>query len=114
MLKFSLCSSILFPNSVSILITNALNSLSGNLFTSISLLIFSGVSLALSVETSSSAFSFCLTFSASMNLHETVVICYSPEGCPYVAVSLYRLHFPPAFGGRAGFDLRVCWQLSPW
>ena len=37
LLKFLLCTSILFPNSVNILITNALNSLSGKLFLSISL-----------------------------------------------------------------------------
>ena len=36
-LKFSLCSLILFPSSVSILITNALNSLYGTLFIFVSL-----------------------------------------------------------------------------
>ena len=56
LLKFSLCSYILFPNSVSVLITNALNFLSGKLFIFISLCIFFQVFfLALSIETN-----FCL------------------------------------------------------
>ena len=40
LLKFSLCSSLLFPSSISILITIALNSLSGELFISVSLGLF--------------------------------------------------------------------------
>ena len=70
-LKFSLCSSIIFPNSVSILITNALNSLSDKLFISV-LLFFPGFSLVLSSKTNSSVFLFCSTFSVSMELGETV------------------------------------------
>lgn len=57
----------------------------------------------LSIESSSYAFSFCLTFSDSMNLCKTVTdvvlkVCY------YVGTSLYRLHVSTAFGGRAGFE----------
>ena len=40
LLKFSLCSSILFPNSLRSLITNALSSLSSKLFISLSLIVF--------------------------------------------------------------------------
>ena len=40
LLKFSLCSSILFPNSLRSLITNALSSLSSKLFISLSLVVF--------------------------------------------------------------------------
>ena len=45
LLKFSLCSSILFPISVGILTTTALYSLSGKLFTSVSLGVFQFFSL---------------------------------------------------------------------
>ena len=66
LLKFSLCSSILFLNSVNILITSALNYLSGKLF--ICFITFLEFSPVLLIETSSSAFSSCFTFSTSMNL----------------------------------------------
>lgn len=36
-----------------------------------------------------------------------------PKWCPYEGASLYRLHVPNAFGGRAGFDMNVhhiCYQ----
>ena len=69
LLKFSLCSPVLFPNSVNIFIINAFTFLSGKIFISVSLY-FQGFSLALSIESFSSAFSFCLTFSASTNLGE--------------------------------------------
>ena len=29
------------------------------------------------------------------------------KGCPYVVVSLYSLHVPSGFGGRAGFDTNI-------
>ena len=32
--------------------------------------------------------------------------------CPYVGVSLYRLHVPNAFGRRAGFDMDAKSGLS--
>lgn len=32
--------------------------------------------------------------------------------CPYVGVSLYRLHVPSAFGRRAGFDMDAKSGLS--
>ena len=54
-------------------LTNTLNSLSGNLFISVSL-IFRDF-LLLSIESHSSAFSFCFTFSAFMNLGETLTSC---------------------------------------
>ena len=56
---------------------NFLNSLSGRLIISVALF-FQGFSLALSIESSSSAFSFYLTFSVSMNLGLTVI--YYLEG----------------------------------
>ena len=74
LLKCSEFTSILFPNSVNIFITNVLNSLSGKLFISVSLF-FQGLSLALSGESHSSAFSFYLTFCASVNLDEIVTCC---------------------------------------
>lgn len=51
-----------------------MNSLSGKFVS----LFFQGLSLALSIETSFSTFSFCLTFSTSINLGETVTYC-SPK-----------------------------------
>lgn len=36
----------------------------------------------------------------------------SVEGCPYVGVSLYRLHVPNTFGRRAGFDVDAKSGLS--
>lgn len=27
------------------------------------------------------------------------------KGCPYVGVSIYSLHVPSGFGGRAGYDV---------
>ena len=74
LLKFSLFPPVLFHNSVGFLIASALISLSYKLFISFSLF-FGGFSLAHSVEISSSAFSFCLTFSVSMNSGETVTNC---------------------------------------
>ena len=74
LLKFSLFPSVLFHNSVSFLITSALISLSYKLFISVSLF-FQGFSLAHSIEINSSVFSFCLTFSVSVNLGETVTNC---------------------------------------
>ena len=71
LLKFLLCSSILYPNSVSILIVNALSSLCGQLFISV-LLFFQGFSFDLSIETNSPVFSFCLYFSVSMKLGERI------------------------------------------
>ena len=56
LLKFSRCTSILFPNIVNIHITNALNFLSGKLFVFVSLFIFSG---GLSCSFSEEQF-FCL------------------------------------------------------
>ena len=73
LLKFSLYS--FFLNLFGILITNAL--IYGKLYTSVSF--FQGLSLALSTETKSFVFSFCLTFSVSMELGETVTYC-SLEG----------------------------------
>ena len=68
LLKISVCIFILFCNSVDIFIINALNSLSGKLFISVLFFFPQGFSLAVSIESRSSAFSFCLAFSASMNL----------------------------------------------
>ena len=64
--KFSLCSSILFPNSVSILTTNALNSLSSKLFISVSFVVFQGFFLALSVEIYSSFIILLMIISLSL------------------------------------------------
>ena len=81
LLKFSLCSSILFPNSISILITNALKSLTGKLFISV-LLFFQGFSLALSIEASSSVFSFYLTFSVPLMLRASAPATWDPVSPP--------------------------------
>ena len=121
LLKYSLITSLIFPNSVNILIPNALNYLSGKLFISVSLFIFfQEFSHACSIESSSSAFSFCLTFSASVNLSETATYC-GLECVSYVGASLYRPCVPSAFGGRAGFDVDASHifpqgvlELSPW
>ena len=76
LLKCLLFTSILSPNSVNIFITNVLNSLSHKLVISVSVLFFQFFFLlAVSVKNSSSAFSFCLTFSASMNLGVAVTYC---------------------------------------
>ena len=69
LLKLSLYLSILVPNSVNILITSALNFLSGKLFISVLFLVFFQVfSLALSIETDSSVFSFCVSISFSVEI----------------------------------------------
>ena len=68
LLKLSLYLSILVPNSVNILITSALNFLSGKLFISVFFFFFQVFSLALSIETDSSVFSFCLSISFSVEI----------------------------------------------
>ena len=68
LLKLSLYLSILVPNSVNILITSALNFLSGKLFISVLFFFFQVFSLALSIETDSSVFSFCLSISFSVEI----------------------------------------------
>ena len=73
LLKWSVFISVLFLNSVSIFITKFLNSVSHRL--SLTHLFFQGFSLALSIGSSSFAFSFYLTFSLSMNLGTTVIFC---------------------------------------
>ena len=100
LLKCSLCTSILFPNSVNIFITNVLCSLSGKWFISISLF-FQGVSLAL-FQLRVVPLPFCLTSSASMSLCETVTYC-GLEGvflCGNIPMSAFLcLSVPNAFGG---------------
>ena len=77
--KFSLCSSLLFPNSVSILTTNALNSLSNKLFISVSFVVFQGFSLVFQLRYIH-LFSFCLwSFLCLSEIAETVTYC-GPEG----------------------------------
>ena len=63
--------------------------------------------LALSVESSSSASSFCLAFTASINFGESYPL-WSRGGVLNMGVFLYILHVPSAFGGRAGFDMDMC------
>ena len=77
-------------------------------------------SLALSMETNSSIFSFCLTVSVSMILGETATYCCL-EGvslcgsipiqpvCPVVLVGELDLTWTQVMS-----FLRVCWQLSLW
>ena len=72
LLKCSLFTSVLSLDSVNIFIANVLNFYPVNCLFLFHYLFFQELSLALSVESSSSALSFCLTFSASMNLGETV------------------------------------------
>ena len=78
MLKFSLCSSNLYANSVISLITNDLSSLSGKSFISVSLAI-QGVCLVLSFGVNSFVFSFCLAPSVSVKLGGTVTNCSLEE-----------------------------------
>lgn len=68
LLKFLLCSSILFPYSVNILITHTLNSLPGKWLFLFHHLNFQRFSLALSIENSSSVFPCYFSFSVSMDL----------------------------------------------
>ena len=109
LLKFSPCSSTFPPNSVDILITNALNSLSGKLLISVSLwfslLLFKSLLLLL-IEINSSVFSFCLTFSVSVKLGETVTYwgledVSSRNKCSLVGTK----HVLCGFGGRAGSNV---------
>ena len=76
-----------YPNLVNMFIAHALNSLSGKLFICVSLL-FQEFSFALSSESSWPAFSFRLTFSASMNLGLML------KGCSQVEASLHRCMRP--------------------
>lgn len=71
LLKQALLTSITFLNSVNIFTTNILNSVSDKLLISVSL--FSVVPFFFLIESSFSAFSLCLTFSASNNLGKTVI-----------------------------------------
>ena len=73
LLKFLLCSFFLFPNSV-ITLMLWLICLVNCLFL-FHYLFFLGFSLPLSTQTSSSVFSFCLTFPVFMNLGERVSSC---------------------------------------
>ena len=95
-LKFSLCSSILFPSSVGIFMSTDLNSLSGKLLISILIrdFFFLEFYLTLSFGTYSSVFSFSLTFSVSMKLGKTLLP--SLEGMPLcgsIPVSLCAQRF---------------------
>lgn len=71
LLKQALLTSITFLNSVNIFTTYILNSVSDKLLISVSL--FSVVPFFFLIESSFSAFSLCLTFSASNNLGKTVI-----------------------------------------
>ena len=62
-------------NSINIFINNVLNSLPGKLFISVSLFVFLGFFSLVPIESSSSAFLFCLTLSVTVNLGETVTSC---------------------------------------
>lgn len=66
---------------------------------------FQGFSLGLSVETNSSAFSVCLTFSVSVKLGETFTCFFHKGTIPCMGASLYCLHVPHGFGGNAGSDV---------
>ena len=87
LLKISLCFFWLFSLiQLTFSVTNILISLSSQLFISFLLFIFfHGLSLALSTESSSSEFSFCLTFSVSLNVGAIVISC-SLEGCRNIFV----------------------------
>lgn len=74
LLKYSLYTSIIFPDSVNIFIMNALNSLPGKLFISVLWFIFSGFSPAFFWVVLLPFHLICLIFSASMNLGETVTL----------------------------------------
>ena len=89
------------------LIPCTLNSLLVKLFISVLLFFFffQGFSLALSIESSSSAFSFLLAFSASINLGEIVTYCFHEE--VFLCGRVYRMHVPDAFSGRAVFDVAL-------
>ena len=90
LLKFSLGSSILFTNSFNILITNALNSLCHKVFLFHDLF-FSEVFSCFFSWDNPIAFSFCLTFFASMNSGKTITYC-SLKGLSLCGrVSLCRL-----------------------
>lgn len=71
LLTFSLCTPILYPSSVNIFITNSLNYFSGKLLVSVHYF-FRAFPLAFLIANSSFVFSSCLTFSAFMNIVETV------------------------------------------
>ena len=61
--------------------------------------------LFFSFETFFSVFSFCLTFSASMKLGETVKPISVLKAWLCVGVSLYSLRVLCSFGGRAGSEV---------
>ena len=83
---------------------------------------FQGLSLALSTETKSSVFSFCLTFSVSMELGETSTYC-SLEGMSLCGNKAIQSACAQLLwgGGEAGSGVntvtpfpRMCSQLLPW
>ena len=121
LLKCSLFKSIIFPNLVNIFITKFWIICLVNYLFLFHYLVFQEFSLVLSIESISSAFSFYLTFSASINLGETVTY-YGLEGVslcrgiPVQTVCAECLWWE----GWIWFEClswsfhRVCWQLSPW
>lgn len=88
---------------LNIFIINALNYLPDKLFISVSSFL-QGFSPALSVEGSSSALSFCSTFSASMHLGEITTYCEAERVFLYESV-LIQTASAQCFSGKAGFDM---------
>ena len=101
----------IFLIQISILITNYLNS--DTLF--VSLVVFFKDFHILSFELNSSVFSFCLIFSVSMKLSETVTYL-KLEGMSLCRSIPVQSVVPSVFGGKARFNVEheslfpmVCW-----
>lgn len=88
LLKFSLFSSIIFPNSVIFLLPMPWILYLVNCLFLLHDLFFQGFSFALSIEASFSVFSFSLTFSVPINFCEALPIIVLNE-YSYVGTSLY-------------------------
>ena len=118
LLKWTVIQSILFPNLGSIFVTKALNSSVNCLFVSLCFFFFFPGVFFFSLESSSSAFSFYLTSSVSMNVGETVTYC-SLKGV-FLCGSIHMQTLCPGSLEReldlmwmqVRSFLRMCWQLS--
>ena len=101
LLKFSLCSSVIFPNSVSIFITYAFNILSGKpyMFYHLFLQRFPLVPFQINF----CVFAFYLTFPVSVKLGQLTYL--GLEGGSLCRCILYSLHVPSGFDRRAGSDV---------
>lgn len=110
-MKGSLFRSIIFPYSVNIYITNFWNLYLVNclfIFLFVCFLFFWSCLFLFHLRIALLHFYFCLTFSASVNLGETVTVVL--KGYSFVEEHLYILNVSSAFGEK----LNLTWTSAPF